>query len=44
MTYPQLSRVGGCYSAFREPAPIRRSNLYLLLFVTAIIIVNHLWS
>ncbi|WP_255434284.1 hypothetical protein [Aquitalea sp. USM4] len=43
MTYPQLSRAGGCYSAFREPAVIRRRNLILSLFVTAILIGNAVW-
>lgn len=43
MTYPQLSRAGGCYSAFREPAAIRRRNLTLLAFSAAVIVLNAIW-
>lgn len=43
MKYPTLCRAGGCYSAFREPAQTRRSNIVLLVFATAVIIGNWLW-
>lgn len=43
MKYPTLCRTGGCYSAFREPAVIRRRNLILSAFVTAIFIGNAIW-